>query len=160
MISILICDDNQRVANSLADYLHLKTEHEILPPVYSGEACLAYCKENQEPTILILDVQMLKGMNGYDVAKHLQIYHPDIKIIVNTIFGDKQVMEGMIRYGVKAYTSKDYFSDEITCAIHAVIHNDYYFPTSFQGQQITFESRLLLSAFLQFTFYKTLSEIK
>ena len=93
MISILICDDSQRLANSLADYLRTKTEHQILPPVYSGEACMAYIEANKEPTILILDVQMPKGMNGYDVAKLLQIHHPDIKIIVKTIFQMKSHMQ-------------------------------------------------------------------
>jgi DNA-binding NarL/FixJ family response regulator len=135
MISILICDDQVQLTEAIAKELHVTTNYQILNPVYSGEACLAYLKEHEEPTILILDVSMPKGMNGYEVAKYVQTYHPKIKIITNTMFGNKDVLYGMIRYGVKAFVSKDNIIMELVHAINAVLNNEYYFPESYKLTQ-------------------------
>jgi len=132
MIFILICDDHVQLTDAIAKDLRLTTNYQILDPVNSGEACLAYLREHEEPTILILDVSMPKGMNGYEVAKYVQTYHPNIKIISNTMFGNRDVLEGMVRYGAKAFVSKDDHPSELKIAINSVLKNEYYFSKSYE----------------------------
>lgn len=131
MPSILICDDHVQMCETLFYYLKQHTECDILKTVNSGEACLEFIKQKQEPTILILDVQMPKGMSGYEVAKQIQKHHPTIKIIANTMFGSRDVLEGMIRYGVKGFISKENSLNELVVSINAVLNNEYYFGQNF-----------------------------
>ncbi len=135
MPSILICDDHLQMCDTLFYYLKQHTDCEILKTVNSGEACLEFIKHHEIPTILILDIKMPGGMSGYEVARQLKMYYPTIKIIANTMSGNRDVLEGMIRYGVKGYVTKDRCMEELVLSINAILNNKYYFGKQFDLTQ-------------------------
>ncbi|MFL6292336.1 MAG: response regulator [Thermoanaerobaculia bacterium] len=73
-LRILVVDDNQDSADSLAVWLRLKG-HEVRA-AYDGPEALAAARE-QRPDLVLLDIGM-PGMSGYEVARRLRA-HPDTR---------------------------------------------------------------------------------
>lgn len=131
MISIIICDEQVQMSKALMYYLQQKPVFNILQVVDSTEACIELIK-NSTPDVLVIEIQMSKGLNGYSLAKYVQQKHPTIKVIAHTILNDNAVFEAMIRYGAKGFIGKKDGEGELEKAIQAVVNNQYYFSTPFQ----------------------------
>ena len=82
-LRILVVDDNQDAANSLA--MLLKTLGHDVRVVYDGPTAIAAAQE-QLPEVVMLDIGM-PVMNGYDVARALRAGHPGIIIVAVTGWG-------------------------------------------------------------------------
>jgi PAS domain S-box-containing protein len=80
---ILVVDDNQDAANSLA--MLLKTLGHDVRTMYDGPSAIAAAQELL-PEVVMLDIGM-PVMNGYDVARALRAGHPDVIIVAVTGWG-------------------------------------------------------------------------
>jgi CheY-like chemotaxis protein len=74
---LLVVDDNEDAANSLALLLKLKGHH--VEVAHHGRAALTIA-ERYLPELIFLDIGM-PGMDGYEVARRLR-QHPDLKNVV------------------------------------------------------------------------------
>lgn len=77
-VKILVADDEQTIANTLArilDYSGFEAR-----PVYSGEAAIEACR-SFHPDVLISDVFM-PGMTGIEAALVIRSSHPSCKILL------------------------------------------------------------------------------
>ncbi len=74
---LLVVDDNEDAANSLAVLLRLKG-HQV-KVAHHGRAALEIA-QNYRPDMIFLDIGM-PGMDGYEVARRLR-QHPDLKNVV------------------------------------------------------------------------------
>ena len=69
VLRILVVDDNQDAANSLAKYLKRVAGHEV-EVAYDGEEALGLALKSR-PDVVLLDIG-LPGMSGYEVAERLR----------------------------------------------------------------------------------------
>jgi CheY-like chemotaxis protein len=74
---LLVVDDNEDAANSLALLLKLKGHH--VQVAHHGTSALKIA-ENYRPDMIFLDIGM-PGMDGYEVARRLR-QHPELKNVV------------------------------------------------------------------------------
>ncbi|HJQ81172.1 MAG TPA: PAS domain S-box protein [Lacipirellulaceae bacterium] len=74
---LLVVDDNEDAANSLALLLRLKGHH--VEVAHHGPAALEIA-QNYRPDMIFLDIGM-PGMDGYEVARRLR-QHPDLKNVM------------------------------------------------------------------------------
>jgi DNA-binding NarL/FixJ family response regulator len=73
-----------------------------------------------------LDIDM-PDMDGYEAADWLRKFHPDIHIIIISMFETEEAIIRMIRLGVKGYLSKDIEVEDMHGALEAVSGKGLYY---------------------------------
>ena len=119
-LKILVVEDEPSIAESLADILDL-LGHEVLSVAESGEeAILQLCEE--EPQLILLDIQLKGKMDGIEVAKLVKDKY-NIPFIFTTAFADPDTIQRAIQEGPFGYIVKPYGIKDITAAIEVAITN-------------------------------------
>lgn len=139
MISLMMCDDHLSILDTVLGDLSNDTRFTICGKASSGQDCINLINNNSIPDVLILDISMPNGMNGYDVAKYLQKASLPLKIVVFSTFDDLNAIKAMVRFGAKGFVCK---SDPIKLLKHAidqVLEGKFYFTKNmvFSKDEIT-----------------------
>jgi DNA-binding NarL/FixJ family response regulator len=131
MIKLMMCDDHALMRDGILSFLKSETGVEIIGKASSGEECLAIIQSGLIPDILILDINMPKGISGYQVAKQLKHIAPTISIIGYSMFNDIEVIKAMIQLEAKGFVCKDDDPKEILDAVLKVSRGETYYPAGF-----------------------------
>tara|TARA_R110002050_G_scaffold63720_2_gene139119 strand:+ start:9603 stop:10337 length:735 start_codon:yes stop_codon:yes gene_type:complete len=119
-LKVLVVEDDPSIAESLSDILDL-LGHEVLSVAESGEeAILQLCEE--EPQIILLDIQLKGKMDGIEVARLVKDKY-NIPFIFTTAFADPDTIQRAIQEGPFGYIVKPYGIKDITAAIEVAITN-------------------------------------
>ncbi len=125
-LKILVVEDEPSIAESLSDILEL-LGHEVLSVAESGEeAILQLCEE--EPQLILLDIQLKGKMDGIEVAKLIKDKY-NIPFIFTTAFADSDTIQRAIKEGPFGYIVKPYGIKDITVAIEVAMANSRLLKT-------------------------------
>ena len=102
-IRILIADDNALVRRALAQALYSRGHWEITQ-AENGEEAVAKAKE-QKPDLIILDLAM-PGMDGIRAARIINLYLPNVPIILHTLHWTPRVAVEALKAGVRKVVAK------------------------------------------------------
>ena len=72
--------------------------------------------------IVLLDINMPK-MNGIECARKIYNIEPKTKVLVLSQFGDKKLVDKLIKYNIDGYLLKSSTKEEIIKAIRDVYNN-------------------------------------
>ena len=101
-IKVLIVDDEEEFAETLADRLRLR---DLEPEtVHNGEQALSFVKDN-EPDVILLDLKM-PGMDGMEVLKRVKKAYPNIEVVMLTGHGTEEDKEKAKELGAFDYLEK------------------------------------------------------
>jgi DNA-binding NarL/FixJ family response regulator len=103
-INVLVVDDSAVFRESIVVSLQGQDGVEIIGSVTSGEECLDFVKENPIDLIL-MDVRM-PGLDGPQTTSELKKRYPDIKVIVCTIWPEKETRNYALQAGADDYFIK------------------------------------------------------
>jgi PAS domain S-box-containing protein len=93
--TILLVEDNEMVRQLVRQVLD-KNGYRVLV-AHDGEAAIQVCKLDETPIhLLVTDVIMPGGMNGYEVAKLLTSFYPAMKVLYMSGYAD----EAIVRHGI------------------------------------------------------------
>lgn len=119
-LKILVVEDDPSIAESLSDILDL-LGHEVLRVAESGEeAIMQLCEE--EPQLILLDIQLKGKMDGIEVAKLVKDKY-NIPFVFTTAFADPVIIERATKEGPFGYIVKPYGIKDITAAIEVAMTN-------------------------------------
>lgn len=79
--------------------------------------------ETLRPDIVLLDIQM-PGLNGVEVAKRLAANHPEVKLVMLTMYREDQHLIESIRAGARGYLLKDADAEELIAVIERVARGE------------------------------------
>ncbi len=82
----------------------------------SGEAAVEYLK-NHRVDLLILDMLMEPGMNGFETFKAVKAFLPRQKALIASGFSPGQDVQRALRLGIGAYIKKPYTRQELGLAV-------------------------------------------
>ena len=119
--TILIIDDSKEQLEISSDMLHhfnYKTKC-----VESGEKGIEYLKNNHVD-LIILDMIMPKGMNGYETYLELKKIKPNIKVIIVSGYVKNILIDKALKAGVINYLKKPYRINEICKMIHSIFKKE------------------------------------
>jgi DNA-binding NarL/FixJ family response regulator len=106
-IRVAITDDNHFLAKSIKEKLELfSDEIEYRFTACNGEEIINFLKKDKAVDIILMDIEMPK-MDGIETTKIIIENHPQIKIIMLTVFDDDQKIFDAIQAGAMGYLLKD-----------------------------------------------------
>jgi DNA-binding NarL/FixJ family response regulator len=126
-IRIALVDDHRLFRSGIAALIRNFDRYSILFEAGDGEEMMRKITPKLKPDIILLDINMPK-MDGINAARWLRNVHPEINIIVLSMFEDAEKVLTMVKMGVKAYLLKDAEPHEFEDALHKVSENELYYP--------------------------------
>ncbi len=76
--------------------------------------------------VVLLDIG-LPGMNGFDLLKILHVSHPDLPILMLSMYSEETYGPRALKFGASGYLSKNSPIDTLTSAIRTVAGGGQHF---------------------------------
>lgn len=117
-IRILIVDDHTLVREGFAKMLELEPSFEVVGQSSSARDALEKSRALQ-PDIVLMDIK-LPGINGIEATKMIKKDHPDIEVIILSMYDEEEYVLESVKAGATGYVLKDISQDELFNAIKVV----------------------------------------
>lgn len=119
---ILIVDDDREIVELLNIYL--QNENCEVLKAYNGQQALSYLKNDDEISLVILDVMMPK-VNGLEVLEKLRNAHHQIPVIMlSAKSSDNDKIQGLIS-GADDYVTKPFNPLEVIARVKSLLRRQY-----------------------------------
>ena len=123
---VILVDDHIVLRDALATLINAYSGFQVLAMAANGIELMAVLKEGKIPDVLVLDLNM-PGMDGYETSIWLAKHHPEIKILVLTMYDSETALLRLLHEGVRGFLKKDIHPNELQNAIAAVQREGYYY---------------------------------
>ena len=117
-VRLLLADDHRMFRQGLRELLERKAGFEVVGEATTGREALEQVRALR-PDIVLLDIQMPE-LDGVAVARELAQSHPDVKIIMLTMYRQDQHLVDAIKAGARGYLLKDADAEELIDVIERV----------------------------------------
>jgi DNA-binding NarL/FixJ family response regulator len=122
---VIIADDHALFRQGLKLILMEIDDIEVIADVPNGKE-LVEIVGILEPDLVIMDINM-PMLNGIEASRILARDHPEIKILVVSMYGEEQYYNSVIENGVKGFILKDADNSELKTAIRDILNGKTYF---------------------------------
>jgi DNA-binding NarL/FixJ family response regulator len=141
-IQIALVDDHKLFRSGMAALVTNFKRYNILFEAANGQELLNAINSGTVPDIILLDISM-PVMDGVEAAQILRAKHPNVRIIILSMFEDADKVLLMVKMGVKGYLLKDSEPHEVEDALLKVSQGELYYPEFVTRHLITnFNSKL------------------
>jgi DNA-binding NarL/FixJ family response regulator len=138
-IKIILVDDHQIVRDGIKALLNDAEDIDVISEAASYNELREKLKL-QDPDIIVMDIS-LPEMSGLEITKLLSETHPDLKVLILSMYTGEDFIFNAIKSGAKGYLPKNTTRKEIIDAIHAVYNNNEYYSESI--------SKVILKSYVQ-----------
>lgn len=137
-LRILVADDHSIVRNGI-----MKSLSDNFRAIEFAEASNAseimHHINNTKWDLVTLDINM-PGRNGMDVLKDIKEIHPEIPVVIFSMYPEDQFAVRAIKAGASAYLTKDISSKNLSEALKKILKGEIYLTSSI-AELITSELR-------------------
>ena len=124
-VRLVIVDDHSLVRDGLRARLSVVPGLRVVGEAASGAEALQLAAA-EAPDLMLVDVGM-RGMNGIELATALRERHPSIRVLMLSMYDNREYVLSAIRAGARGYVLKESPTEEIITAIGAVWAGGNYF---------------------------------
>ena len=125
MVRLVIVDDHSLVRDGLRARLSVVAGLQVIGEAASGAEALELAAADA-PDLMLVDVGM-RGMNGIELATALRQQHPAIRVLMLSMYDNREYVLSAIRAGARGYVLKESPTEEIIAAIGVVCAGGNYF---------------------------------
>lgn len=118
MIRIVVVDDHEMVRAGVRAILDPDPDFDIVGEASSAND-LQELVDRAHPDVVLLDAR-LPGISGPDACRQLTERHPDVRVLIVSVFTDKDLVEACINAGASGYVVKDIERFALKDSIRAV----------------------------------------
>lgn len=127
MIKVALVDDHVLLRDALASLIENFENCRVIYQVSNGKEMInAINTQEETPDVVIMDLNMPE-MDGYQTAKWLHKNHPEILVLMLTMYDSEIMLVRMLQTGVKGFLKKDIHPAELQFAIQSVVSSGYYY---------------------------------
>jgi len=112
MIKIAIVEDNKIALKSLKEKLSLYPDISVVGTAENGKAGIEKIQRKSEVDLIFMDIEM-PVMNGVDATFAIKQKHPEIKVVMITVYDDDDYIFRAIQAGADSYILKDTKAEKI-----------------------------------------------
>lgn len=124
MIRILIADDHPVVREGLKQILAAAPEMTVGAEALNGQEVMEKLAA-EEWDVIVLDIGM-PGRDGLEVLKDIHRDHPDLPVLVLSMYSEDQVAIRALKAGAAGYMNKETAPKELVNAIKKIHHGGKY----------------------------------
>jgi two-component system response regulator DegU len=117
--SIILADDHPVVRKALRNDLEKEADFVVLAEAGDGEEAVRLASQ-LTPDVVIMDIGMPK-LNGVEATRQIKASHPDIIILVLTVYDDIEHILGILESGADGYLTKNILVEDIIKSIHLIV---------------------------------------
>jgi len=128
MINILIADDHSVVREGLKQIISCNADMTVLAEAGSGNEAIEKIGKNTF-SVVIMDISM-PGKNGLDTMKEIKVMHPDLPVLILSMYPEEQYAVRFFRAGASGYLTKKSAPEELVNAIRTVSKGKKYVSPS------------------------------
>ncbi|MCW3082004.1 response regulator transcription factor [Segetibacter sp.] len=125
IIQLALADDHKIFRDGIRMSMKNRDFIRILWEAENGKDMMHKLKLKR-PDILIMDIKMPET-DGIKALQLIRKEYEDLKVIILSMYDDKETITRMMEYGANAYLTKTADADEIYKAIISCMNSDFYF---------------------------------
>ena len=130
-MKLLIADDHPIFRKGLKDILESTFKNLDIIECKNGKEAIDNIKK-ENPSIAILDINMPE-LNGLEVSSMVTKEQLPTRVIILTMYKDREMVKKAMRSGAYGYILKDFATDEIIDCINKVTNNEKYIGPELQS---------------------------
>lgn len=135
MIKVMVVDDHRLIRRGIV--LILEKSENIMVVAEAENGCDAIALAIQtEPDVVLLDISMPNGLDGFTTAEQIMNDSKDIKIIFLSMHEEETYIQRAIQLNGYGYILKNSQSSDLEEAIHTVFLGKRYFKVGIPNEQI------------------------
>ena len=123
MIRIALADDHKLFAKGLEGLIEEHEELLVTGLFHNGKELLEYLSL-EEVDLVLTDLNM-PIVDGFGVLRHCKKYHPDLKVIVLSMYDEEKIYKECMQLGADAFLLKDADPDELIFTLLEVHEGRY-----------------------------------
>lgn len=128
MINVIIADDHKMFLDGLVAIIEKLDDIKCVGTATDG-ATAFQLPEQLRIDVAVLDIKM-PYMDGIELTKALKEKYPSIKVLILSMFKDKEQIEEALAAGAKGYIIKEKGGEELAMAIRAIMNGKKYYSES------------------------------
>ena len=132
-IKVSLVDDHVLLREALVNLINTFDEFKVISSLNSGYELVNSLSDSVRPDVILLDLNM-PGMDGFETAKWLFKVHPEINILILTMYDSEIALIRLLQAGVKGFLKKDTHPNELRVALKAVSAGGYYYSQDTTGK--------------------------
>jgi DNA-binding NarL/FixJ family response regulator len=125
IIQLALADDHKIFRDGIRMSMKNREFIRILWEAEDGKDMMHKLKLKR-PDVLIMDIKMPET-DGIKALQLIRKEYEDLKVIILSMYDDKETITRMMEYGANAYLTKTADADEIYKAIISCMNSDFYF---------------------------------
>ncbi|MFG1708533.1 response regulator [Nonomuraea sp. M3C6] len=124
-VRVVIVDDHRIVLDGLALLLDSVDGIDVVGETTSGEQAIVLAIE-LTPDVILMDIEM-PGIGGVEATRQITAAHPDIAVVMLTMYGEDEFVFAALRAGARGYLLKGAQQEDVVRTIGAVARGDAVF---------------------------------
>ena len=117
-IRILIADDHTLLRNGICALLENEPDMTIVAEANDGHEAVRLAGQ-LKPNVVLMDIAM-PLLNGLEATRQIKSEHPEINVLVLTMYDNEEYFREMLEVGASGYIIKRAAASELVSAIRAV----------------------------------------
>lgn len=134
-VKLAIVDDHKLFRDGLAELINGFSDYEVLIEADNGNDFIQQLAAKGIPDIILLDINM-KEMDGFETADWIKEHHPEMKILVLSMYENENALIRMLKAGARGYVLKDIRKKELEQALSSLVSKGYYYTEMMTGKLI------------------------
>jgi two-component system, NarL family, invasion response regulator UvrY len=134
-IKLAIVDDHKLFRDGLAELINSFSDYKVIIEADNGKDFIQQLAAKGIPDIILLDINM-KEMDGFETADWLKEHHPEVKILVLSMYENENAIIRMLKAGARGYVLKDIRKKELEQALSSLVKKGYYYTEMVTGKLI------------------------
>jgi two-component system invasion response regulator UvrY len=126
MIRVTLVDDHILLRDALASLIDNFENCRVISKVANGKEMIDAIESQEIPDVVIMDLNMPE-MDGYETTKWLHKNHPNVLVLMLTMYDSEIMLVRLLQAGVKGFLKKDVHPSELQFAIQSVANSGYYY---------------------------------
>jgi two-component system invasion response regulator UvrY len=135
IIKVALADDHVLLRNALASLIDSFGDCKVIHQSSTGKKLAESVDMGIIPDVAIIDLNMPE-MDGFETALWMQKNHPQVQVLMLTMYDSELSLIRLLQAGVKGFLKKDVHPDELKFAIHSVVQSGYYYSNHTTGKLV------------------------
>ena len=116
---ILLVDDHQMVMDGIKAMLRKQKKFKIIGEVFNGKQAIEFIDNNERPDFVLTDISMPE-MNGIELTKYLKENHPEIHVLVLSMYNEPETTNEIVLAEAEGYILKNTGQKELLEALDRI----------------------------------------